>query len=61
MDSIKFEDMQGDNVNIADQLELNQDEQIQIKGDELDYQIQAVKLNKIDEESVEHTSESNSN
>lgn len=31
-----------------------------MKGDELEYQIQAVNLNKIDEVSVEHSSEQTS-
>ena len=35
--SLNFEDVQADNVNIADQLQFTQDEKIQMKGDELDY------------------------
>ena len=59
--SMNFEEVQADTVNIADQLQFTQDEKIQMKGDELDYQIQAIQLNKIDEVSIEHSSDDSIN
>ena len=56
--SMNFDEVQKDDVvNIADQLEFTQDEKVEMKGEQLDYQIKAIQLNKIDEVSIEHSSD----
>jgi hypothetical protein len=54
-----MEDVAKENVNITKDLKFTHDEHLEMKGDDLKYQIEAIHLNKIDEVSVEHSSEIN--
>lgn len=55
-----FGDIDQDPKDISQQLKFSSQEQADLKADQINYEIEAIQLNKIDEESIENSSENSS-